>query len=109
MAATPSAMASIPVEILVPTEQDTQPRDGISPWAGPLPTLGDVYRARKVIARYLAPTPLLDAEKLSERLGVTTYVKCENLLPIGAFKVRGGVYLLSRLSGEERARGVVGA
>lgn len=109
MAAAPSAMASIPVEILVPTEQDTQPRDGTSPWAGPLPTLGDVYRARKVIARYLAPTPLLDAEKLSERIGVTTYVKCENLLPIGAFKVRGGVYLLSRLSGEERARGVVGA
>ncbi len=56
----------------MPTDLDTQPRDGTSPWTGPLPTLGDVYRARKVIARYLAPTPLLDAEKLSERLGVTT-------------------------------------
>jgi threonine dehydratase len=93
----------------VPTEQDTHRRADSSPWGGALPTLGDVYRARKAIAPYLAPTPLLDAEKLSARIGVTTYVKCENLLPIGAFKVRGGVYLLSRLSSAERARGVVGA
>lgn len=79
------------------------------PWTGPLPTLGDVFRARKVISRHLDPTPLLHAEKLSERLGVTSYVKCENLQPIGAFKIRGGLYLMSRLSDEERARGVVGA
>lgn len=93
----------------MPTDQDIHAREGTSLWSGSMPTLGDVYRARNVIGRYLAPTPLLDAEKLSERLGVTTYVKCENLLPIGAFKVRGGVYLLSRLSDAQRARGVTGA
>ncbi|HEV2128375.1 MAG TPA: threonine/serine dehydratase [Thermomicrobiales bacterium] len=78
-------------------------------WDGDLPTLGDVFRARRVIARHLAPTPLIEAEKLSDRIGVEAYVKCENLQPTGAFKVRGGLYLLSRLSEEQRARGVVGA
>ncbi len=92
-------------------EIDEQPRHAESSqiWTGELPTLGDVFRARKVISRHLAPTPLLRAEKLGARLGVTTYVKCENLQPIGAFKVRGGLYLMSRLSEAERARGVVGA
>lgn len=91
------------------TKQHSHHDTSSHPWAGPLPTLGDVFRARRVIARHLAPTPLLHAEKLAERLGVITYVKCENLHPIGAFKVRGGLYLMSRLSDEERARGVVGA
>lgn len=83
--------------------------DSSTVWAGPVPTLGDVYRARRVLAEYLAPTPLLKADKLGERLGAETYVKCENLQPIGAFKVRGGLNLLSRLSKERRAQGVVAA
>lgn len=37
------------------------------------------------------------------------YVKHENHQPIGAFKVRGGVNLISRLSPEERNRGVITA
>ncbi len=75
----------------------------------PIPTLAEVYRARSVIDRYLARTPLLAPPALAERLGFPVFVKCENVQPIGAFKVRGGLYLLSRLSPEERARGVVTA
>lgn len=75
----------------------------------PIPTLADVYRARSVVDRYLARTPLLAPPALAEQLGFTVFVKCENLQPIGAFKVRGGLYLLSTLSPEERARGVVTA
>jgi threonine dehydratase len=93
----------------VSTDSQTHHAPPDAPWSGRTPTLGDVYRARKVIARHLAPTPLLRAEKLSERLGVNVHVKCENLQPIGAFKVRGGLYLLSQLTGEQRAAGVVGA
>jgi threonine dehydratase len=37
------------------------------------------------------------------------WVKHENHQPIGAFKVRGGVNLISRLTGEERDRGVISA
>jgi threonine dehydratase len=74
-----------------------------------VPTLRDVYRARSVIERFLSPTPLLQPAALAERMGCDLFVKCENLQPIGAFKVRGGIYLMSQLSEEERARGVITA
>jgi threonine dehydratase len=74
-----------------------------------LPTMADVERAREVIARYLAPTPLLSSPALDARLGFQALLKCENLQPIGAFKVRGGLFLMSDLTEEERARGVVTA
>ncbi|HEU5434533.1 MAG TPA: pyridoxal-phosphate dependent enzyme, partial [Thermomicrobiales bacterium] len=82
----------------------------IDPISGlPLPTLHDVLLARQGVARYLTPTPLLRPAALAERLGCDVYVKCENLQPIGAFKVRGGLNLLSHLSPEQRARGVIAA
>jgi threonine dehydratase len=37
------------------------------------------------------------------------YIKQENYLPVGAFKVRGGINLLSQLSPKERERGVIAA
>lgn len=78
-------------------------------WAGPLPDLSDVYRARFELRKHLAPTPLLRADALSERVGCQVLVKCENLLPTGAFKVRGGLYYMSQLDAGRLARGVVGA
>jgi threonine dehydratase len=74
-----------------------------------LPTMADVARAREVIADYLRPTPLLSSPALDELLGCEVFLKCENLQPIGAFKVRGGLFLMSDLSAEERACGVVTA
>jgi len=74
-----------------------------------IPTLQDVYRARQVVDRFLRPTPLLRPEALAERLGFDLYLKCENLQPVGAFKVRGGLNLMSNLTAEERGRGVVTA
>lgn len=73
------------------------------------PTLQDVLQARTVVRRYLAPTPLLQSPAVDEHFGFQTYLKCENLQPINAFKIRGGIYLMSRLSSDERARGVVTA
>jgi len=75
----------------------------------PAVTLNDVYKARKVVSKYLPRTPLVKSSSLSRRLGFEACVKCENLQPIGAFKVRGGVYLVSRLSEEEKRRGVITA
>ncbi len=74
-----------------------------------IPTLKDVYLARQVVDRYLSPTPLVHSLALSEKLGFELHLKCENLQPVGAFKVRGGVYLLSSLSAAERKLGVVTA
>jgi len=70
-------------------------------------TLEDMYKARKIVSRYLPKTPLLTPPALSKRLGFAAYVKCENTLPTGAFKVRGGINLISQLSNKEKRRGVI--
>ncbi len=78
-------------------------------WAGPLPTILDALRARRVIAPYLSRTPLVRAPALDRLLGARVFVKCENLLPTGAFKVRGGINLVHALTAEERRRGIITA
>jgi threonine dehydratase len=75
----------------------------------PTPTLADVFRARRAIAPYLARTPIIEPAALARALGTRAVLKCENLNPTGAFKVRGGVNLISSLEPEARARGVVAA
>jgi threonine dehydratase len=74
-----------------------------------LPGLAETYRAKHVLENYLPRTPLQHNLPLSRELGFEAHLKLENLQPIGAFKVRGGVYLASSLSAEERARGIIGA
>lgn len=72
-----------------------------------IPTLNDIYRARLIVDRYLPRTPLIQSPVLSEKLGCDLYLKCENLQPIGAFKIRGGVNLMANLPESIRSRGVV--
>jgi threonine dehydratase len=74
-----------------------------------LPTLADVLEARGRISAHLRPTPLYGYASLNELLGAEVFVKHENHQPVGAFKVRGGVNLVSRLSAEQRRRGVIAA
>ena len=71
------------------------------------PTMQDVLAARKRIGRYLPRTPLHTYPALNELIGAEVYVKHENYQPVGAFKVRGGINLISQLSEEERSRGVL--
>jgi threonine dehydratase len=73
------------------------------------PTFADVLRARRIVNRYLPRTPLLPSLSLSKLLGFQLYLKFENYQPIGAFKVRGGLNLVSSLAAGERARGVITA
>jgi threonine dehydratase len=73
------------------------------------PVFTDVLGARRRIAPYLRPTPLYAYRGLSDLLGTAVWVKHENHLPVGAFKVRGGVNLVAQLSADERARGVITA
>jgi len=72
-----------------------------------IPTLPGVLDARRRIRPYLRPTPLYRYPALDGLTGTETWVKHENHLPVGAFKVRGGVNLVSRLSPGERERGVI--
>ena len=73
------------------------------------PTFEDVLKAKRQISPYLRPTPLLRHLALDRLTGAETWVKHENHNPTGAFKVRGGVNLVSRLEAEERRRGVISA
>src|SRR5262244_1996536 len=73
------------------------------------PEFIDVLRARKVIAPYLTRTPLINYASLGELTGARVFVKHENCQPIGVFKVRGGINLVSQLSPEEKQRGVIAA
>jgi threonine dehydratase len=74
-----------------------------------VPTLADVLEARRRISPHLRPTPLYSYDVLNERLEAEVFVKHENHQPVGAFKVRGGINLVSQLSPEERERGVITA
>lgn len=73
------------------------------------PSFTDVLHAKRTIAPYLSRTPLAHYATLDQHVGARVLVKHENHQPTGAFKVRGGVNLVSQLSAEERARGVIAA
>ena len=73
-----------------------------------LPTYEDVIAAEPVVHRYLKPTPLYEWPALSRLLGCRYYLKHENHTPTTAFKVRGGIYLVSRLPEEQKRRGIIG-
>lgn len=68
-----------------------------------IPTREGVLDAAASILRHLPPTPLLSV-MIDD---VRCEVKCENLQPIGAFKIRGGWWRLSNLTEAEREAGVV--
>ncbi len=74
-----------------------------------IPQLKGVYAARKVIAHYLKPTPLIFARRLSNLLGCQVYLKLENLQPTRAFKVRGGIYYMEKMKQQALSRGVIAA
>lgn len=71
--------------------------------------LNEVIAAKKRIAPYLNRTPLYPYPALSELVGTEVWVKHENHLPTGAFKVRGGVNLAAQLIGDEREAGLIAA
>lgn len=74
-----------------------------------LVTLEDVEAARKALADIVRTTPLEPNRPLTALLGGPAFLKCENLQRAGSYKVRGAYTFLSRLSAEERSRGVVAA
>jgi len=60
-------------------------------------TLAEIEEAARLVHRSLLPTPLIPWPLLAQRCGCEVWVKHENHLPTGAFKVRGGLVYLDRL------------
>jgi len=73
------------------------------------PTLAEFEDAAASLAGVVSHTPLDASLHLTELMGVPVHLKLENLQRTGSFKIRGAMYRLSRLTPEERARGVVAA
>ena len=75
----------------------------------PGPSLEEFEAARPVVANVAQVTPMESSRFLSAVLGSEVLLKCENLQRTGSYKLRGAYNLISSLSPEERARGVVAA
>lgn len=68
-------------------------------------TLENVYQAAFALKDIIRNTELIHAPKIKPE--VNLYIKPENLQVTGSFKVRGAAYKISRLTPEEKAKGVI--
>src|ERR1700675_2501606 len=68
--------------------------------------MAELERAAALVGRVMPPTPQYAWPKLRKRAGCTVWVKHENHTPTSAFKVRGGLVYLDRLT--KRLPGVPG-
>ena len=71
--------------------------------------LSDIQDAQKILEDIIIPTPIIADKTLSEEIGANAYLKAECLQKSGSFKIRGAYNKISRLSDEEKKRGVIAA
>lgn len=69
-----------------------------------LVSLDDIRAAAVRIAGVARRTPLIE---VGDGIGPAFAVKCENMQPAGAFKIRGAYNMLAQLSPDARAAGVI--
>lgn len=77
--------------------------------AAPPVTLAQIEDARERLRGTALVTPMEGSRWLSSLTDTDVYLKCENLQRAGSFKIRGAYLRISKLTSEERARGVVAA
>ncbi|HEV8122968.1 MAG TPA: threonine/serine dehydratase [Gemmatimonadales bacterium] len=70
-------------------------------------SLESIRDAAALIEGVAVRTPLKETPQLSRELGVRVLLKCENLQPVGAFKLRGAYTAIARLPKDVRSRGVI--
>jgi threonine dehydratase len=70
-------------------------------------TFDDVASAAQLLAGHCHRTPVVRSHTVDERVGARVFFKCENLQRAGAFKFRGAYNALTRLTPEQKRRGVV--
>jgi len=71
------------------------------------PSLDELRAAAAALEGVALRTPLIEAPRLADRLGVPVWLKCEQWQPIGAFKVRGAWTAVTRLPEAARSKGVI--
>ena len=68
-------------------------------------TLDNVYDAKNVLSKIARQTNLIKSGYLSNKNNI--YLKQENLQLTGSFKLRGAYYKISKLSEEQKQKGVI--
>ena len=71
------------------------------------PSSSDVIHAMERLKGRIRRTPVLESERLNEKVGGRVLIKAECLQLTGSFKIRGAFNRLLLLSAEERERGIV--
>lgn len=71
--------------------------------------LSDIQEAQQLLQGIITPTPILADAKLSREIGADAHLKAECLQKSGSFKIRGAYNKISRLTDEEKKRGVIAA
>jgi threonine dehydratase len=66
-----------------------------------------VLDARRALEGRIRRTPIEPSPALSDAASVPVFLKLESLQLTGSFKIRGACFVLSRLSADERRRGIV--
>lgn len=72
-------------------------------------SLENIRAAREVVYRSLKPTPLVEYPLLAREIGARVFLKHENHQITGAFKIRGGLNLMSHFARERAHEGVITA
>ena len=92
---------------MTPSNPIHKMRTTLDPPTVVLPTADDVRAAAERLRGMAHRTPVLTSRTLDAMTGATLFLKCESFQRGGAFKFRGAFNAVSRLSDEERARGVL--
>ncbi|HEX3100516.1 MAG TPA: threonine ammonia-lyase [Pyrinomonadaceae bacterium] len=71
--------------------------------------LSDIQDARRVLKDIILATPMIADDRLSREIGANAHLKAESLQKSGSFKIRGAYNKISRLTEDEKKRGVIAA
>lgn len=71
-----------------------------------LPDKTSILAAHDRIRSYIHKTPVMTSASVDEMAGCTLFFKCENFQKVGAFKARGAMNAMLKLTPDQRRKGV---
>ncbi len=71
-----------------------------------LPDRSSIAAAHERIKPYIHHTPVMTSTSIDEMAGCSVFFKCENFQKVGAFKARGAMNAILKLTTEQRSKGV---
>src|SRR5262245_55710498 len=71
-----------------------------------LPDKSSITAAHERIRPHIHHTPVLTSESIDELAGCSLFFKCENFQKVGAFKARGAMNAILKLTPDQRSKGV---